>query len=631
MKFRRSGASVAPAMKIPYGLSDFAGLRRGGMFYADKTPFLRELESAEAGYRFLIFLRPRRIGKSLLVSMLEHYYDQAFGERFDDLFRGLWVHEHPTPERGSYLALSLDFSPVITSGDAEVMRRSFTTTVKGGVRTFLMRYRSRFPDLAQLLASLDSHDDAAGLMTTLLSIVAGMGQQMYLIIDEYDHFANRLLASGQEGLYELLVREAGFVRSFYAALKAGTRTGGLGRMFVTGVSPILLDDLSSGFNIIRHISMVDRFNAMAGFTRADVERAVDAFLAARPALLEDPRLGDRAQLLATLESYYDGYRFCTRAAESVFNSDLILYFLSEVESTGRYPEQMLDINVRTDYGRLQRIASLSGGAGSAIRGLLETILTEEHISSDLVEQFGMRAMYGRAQLVSLFYYMGMLTFGPGAADKAQPEMVIPNRVIRTLQWEYMAYVLQDQQRLVLDMSDVEDALVAMAARGDVTPLVELFRDKVMARIGVKDQRQFNEGTLKLMLLAYLSNSHIFHILSEKEFARGYCDLFLTPAQDLATLRYAWMLEVKYLKTAAKTADIEKVVQAAYAQLERYSSDAALVALLTRGRELKAGALIFADAKDVVFYPWPPVPSKVKATVRGAGKGLHKSVSRRGRA
>ena len=611
-------------MRIPYGQSHFATLREDRAFYADKTPFLPQLENIEAGYRYLIFLRPRRIGKSLLVSMLEYYYDLARKDRFDELFGGLWVHANPTPEQGRYLVLTLDFSPVSTDGDVERIRRSFSETVKGSVWAFLMRYRGRFPEFGRLEENLDRYEDAAGLLGAVLGITSGLGQKLYLLIDEYDHFANRLLADGDQELYESIVRGTGFVRSFYAGLKAWTRSGALARMFITGVSPILLDDLSSGFNIIRHISLQDRFSSMAGFTRADVERAVDEFLSGKPELLSDPRLGDRGRLLETLERYYNGYRFSRRADERVYNSDLVLYFLSQLENTGRYPEQMLDINVRTDYGRLQRIASLSGAAGAETRALLESILTEESISSELVEQFGVRAMYSRAQLVSLFYYMGMLTFSQGAAEQALPELTIPNRVIRTLQWEYMAYVLQDQEHLVLDMSDVEDALVAMAVRGDIAPLVTLFRDEVMGKIGVKDQRQFNEGTLKLMLLAYLSNSRVFHILSEKEFARGYCDLFLTPAQDLRSLRYAWMLEVKYLKTGAKQADIEEAVAAAYVQLERYTSDATLVPLVTQGRELKAGALVFAGAKDVLFRPWPPPPAaEEKAAKQGVKRGAKK--------
>jgi len=617
-------------MKIPYGRSNFATLRQRGMFYADKTPFLPLLEEDRAGFAHLLFLRPRRFGKSLLVSMLEHYYDLAQRERFDELFGGLWIHAHPTPERNTYLALTLDFSAVDTEGDPREIRSSFTMAVKNCVRPFLMRYRDRFPDFARILDHLDSYNDATGLLGAVFGTAQGLHQKVYLLIDEYDHFANRLLADGEEQVYESIVKGTGFVRTFYAGLKAATGMGGLGRMFITGVSPILLDDLSSGFNIITHASLLDGFSSMAGFTRAEVERAVDEFLADRTDLFSDPRIGDRAQLLDTMERYYNGYRFSKRAAERVFNSDLVLYFLRQIEATGRYPEQMLDVNVRTDYGRLQRIVSLSGAAGAEARALLEAILTEESVASDLVEQFGSRAMYSRAQLVSLFYYMGMLTFGPNAALQPRAELVIPNKVIRTLQWEYMAYALEDHDHLVLDMSDVEEALQAMAGRGDIVPLLTLFRDKVMKKIGVKDQRQFNEGTLKLMLLAYLSNSRIFHILSEKEFSRGYCDLFLTPAQDLSSLKYAWMLEAKYLKTGAKPAAIEKAVEAAFLQLERYASDEALLSLLTQGRYLKAGVLVFAGAKDVLFFPWPPSTASGSGGARAATKNRRQTSPRRPR-
>ncbi len=434
-------------MRIPYGRSNFAAIRAHRFFYADKTTFLPQLESYEAGYGYVLFLRPRRIGKSLLVSMLEHYYDLARSDQFDALFGGLWIHEHPTPERSAHLALTLDFSPVTTDAGPEVMRRSFTNAVKNGLKPFLMRYRSRFPDLAHFETQLDDYPDAADLIGTLLSIVAGLDHKLYLLIDEYDNFANRLLADGQQDLYESIARGTGFVRSFYAALKAGTATGALARMFITGVSPILLDDLSSGFNIIRHISLQARFSTMVGFTRADVERATGELLADRPDLRADPKVGDQDQLISVLEAHYNGYRFATDAPERVFNSDLVLYFLAEIENHGRYPQQMLDLNVRTDYGRLQRMATLSGAAGAELRALLEAILTEEKISCRIVDRFGPRTMHSREQLITLFFYMGMLTFGPLRPGLAEPELVVPNRVMRELQSEYLALPVKDQERI----------------------------------------------------------------------------------------------------------------------------------------------------------------------------------------
>ncbi len=588
-------------MRIPYGQSNFAALRGEQYFYADKTPFIPELERHASGYRYLLLLRPRRMGKSLLLSMLEHYYDLAREPQWEDLFRGLWVHDHPTPERSRYLTLTLDFSPVSTDGDAATMRRSFANVVKNGIRPFLMRHRDRFPDLARFEPILETYEDAADLIGALLSIVGGLDHKLYLFIDEYDNFANRLLADGEMELYESIVRGTGFVRSFYAALKAGTATGALARMLVTGVSPILLDDLSSGFNIIRHISSHPRFGSLVGFTRADVQRAIDEFVSERPSLPRDPSHGDKEQILSLMEHYYNGYRFARDAGERVFNSDLVLYFLAEIEDTGRYPRQMLDLNVRTDYGRLQRIATLTGAAGQEVRGLLESALTDEKITSPLVEQFGSRTMYSREQLVSLFYYMGMLTFGP--AEGGSADLVIPNRVMRELQWEYLALSVKDNERVWLDTMDLEQALSAMAVKGDIEPLLAQFRREVVGRLGTKDLRQFNEKVLKLMLLAYIAQSRVFRILSEKEFSRGYCDLFLGLSEDAPPLAFAWMLEVKYLKTEAKRPEIERAIVQAHAQLERYISDEHLVALLTHGRELRAGALVFVGAKDVLFRPF----------------------------
>jgi len=607
-------------MRIPYGQSSFAVLRRDRYFYADKTPFLPQLERVEAGYRYLIFLRPRRMGKSLLVSMLEHYYDLAHEGRFGELFGGLWIHEHPTPERNRYLVLSLDFSAVTTDRGTDAMYESFGHAVKDAVRSLVMRHAERIPRLSRLETDLESYRDPAALMGTLFSILSGTGHELYVLIDEYDNFANRLLADGAHDLYESVVRGTGFVRSFYAALKIGTAKGVLARMFITGVSPILLDDLSSGFNILTHISLLPAFNTMAGFTRANVGRAVDEFLEARPQVQEDPRLGDRSGLLGVLERYYNGYRFSEKAPERVFNSNLVLYFLAQIEQYGRYPPQMLDLNVRTDYGRLQRIAELSGAPGEEMRALLTRLLTEEKIQSRLVEQFGSRTMQSREQLISLFYYMGMLTFGAPPAETLVPELVIPNRVMRELQWEYLALSVKDREKIWIDTVSLEQALSAMATKGDIEPLLSQFKEQVVKKLGSKDLRQFNEKVLTLMLLAYIAQSRVFRILSEKEFSGGYCDLFLGLSEIAPAARYAWMLEVKYLKTNARPSEIEKAFESAYQQLDRYTSDADLVPLLTLGKALKAGALVFVGAKDVLFRPWPAEPRLPEKVAKRAAKG-----------
>ncbi|HSN98838.1 MAG TPA: AAA family ATPase [Candidatus Nanopelagicales bacterium] len=594
-------------MKIPYGMSNFGDIRRGGYFYVDKTTYLPLLESAEAGYRHLLFLRPRRMGKSLLLSMLEHYYDLARAEHFDALFAGLWIHERPTPERSGYLILSFDFSAVGSAIGPDALQRSFLEAVRSRVFRFLLAYRSRVPDLGWLLDRLHTYQDPEAIVAMLMAAVETSGHKLYVLIDEYDTFANALLSTGKDDLYAALVERSGFVRTFYQTLKAGTQSGAVGRMFITGVSPILLDDLASGFNIAFNVSQDQRLDTLAGFTHADVERAVDEFLGENPDIAGVPALADRGALLTLLEDYYDGYRFSLEATERIFNSDMVLYFLRELMRRRRPPDDMLDPNVRTDYGRLQRLGLLTGTGGAARRALLQAILSEGHVDGHLVEQFGAKSLSSHDQFLSLLYYIGMLTIAPRPPDTTALRMEIPNRVIRELQWSHLALTLKAEEGLTLDTGELEGALQKMAVEGDIQPFLHLFHARVVQAMGVKDLRQFSEKSLKLMLMTFISLSRIFHPLSEKEFAQGYCDLFLGVSPVVPVARFAWLLELKYLPTDARPADIEAAFAQADGQVARYASDPHLVPLLTRGQALKAGSLVFVGAQAVRFRPWAGDP------------------------
>jgi hypothetical protein len=597
-------------MKIPYGISDFDQIRGEGFFYADKTPFLPVLE---ASYRHVVFLRPRRFGKSTLVSMLEHYYDLGRRDRWDALFEGLWVHQHPTEERSRYLVLTLDFSGVATDGGQETLRRTFFEAVRGCVVTFLLRYGERVPALADLYAHLGDFQDAEALMGRVLSVVAATPHKIYLFIDEYDHFANRLLTAGEGSVYEAVVKKTGFVRTFYATLKVGTRSGAVARMFVTGVTPLMLDDLSSGFNIAIHASMDVDLATLAGFTRADTERAVDELLAARPALRTSPALGDREVLLRVLEEHYNGYRFSPRTSERVFNADMVLYFLSLLERSHAYPDDMLDQNVRTEYGHLQRLGKVSGTDLTERRALLQTILGEGHVRSEIVDRFGVASLASRAHFVSLLYFLGMLTLGPAPRDAYGYDLEIPNRVIRELQWEHLALMLEEEAHVAIHVDDLRAALGAMAVGGEIAPFLDLFHTQVLQTFSNRDLRGLDEKTIKLLLMTYASLGRAFYPLSEKEFAQGYGDLFLGASHDVAGARYSWLLELKYLKTGAKPAQIEAAFAEAEAQVVRYASDQTLLPILLGDRALKAGMLVFVGAKRVLFRPWDgaakPAPEK----------------------
>ena len=588
-------------MKIPYGVSDFEQIRKEGYFYADKTPFLPVLEQL---YRYVVFLRPRRFGKSTLVSMLEHYYDLGRRERFDALFDGLWVHSHPTEEQGRYLVLTLDFSSVATDAGEDMLRRSFAEAVRSGIRTFVLRYRERVPALGDLYAGLGDVQDAEALIGMVLSVVAATSHKIYLLIDEYDHFANRLLSAGEGTVYDTIVKKTGFVRTFYATLKSGTRSGAVGRMFVTGVSPLMLDDLSSGFNIATHASMDIGLNEIAGFTRADTERAVDELLATRPALAQIPELGDRDTLLTVLEAHYNGYRFSGKATPRLFNSDMVLYFLSAIDRSGEYPDNMLDRNVRTEYSHLQRIGTLSGAAAEARLALLQTILSEGHIRSEIIDQFGVKSVEdSQTHFLSLLYFLGMLTLGASPRSPYGYDLEIPNRVIRELQWEHLALMLEENAKIQMDVSALREAIGAMAVLGDIAPFLSLFHTQVLQTFSNRDMRGLDEKTIKLLLMTYASLGRAFYPLSEREFAQGYGDLFLAASKNLSGANFSWLLEFKYLKVGAKQAQIEAAFAEAEAQVVRYSADPALLPHLLGDKKLKAGMLVFLGAKKVLFRPW----------------------------
>ena len=604
-------------MKIPYGLCNFELIRQEGFFYADKTRFLPELE---AHHRNVLFLRPRRFGKSTLVSMMEHYYDLGRRDSFDALFRGLWIHEHPTTEQGAYLVLPLDFSGVATDAGQDVMRRSFVENVRGHVRTFLLRYRDRIPALGDVYDTLHQIQGAESLISEVLSVIAATSHKIYVLIDEYDHFANRLLSGGAEDVYKAIVEKTGFVRTFYAALKSGTK-GPVGRIFITGVSPLMLDDLSSGFNITSQASLDATLAPFAGFTRAETERAVDEFLATSQSLSVSPELADRSALLDVLEAHYNGYRFSPSAAERVFNSDMVLYFLHAIQRSGAYPVNMLDPNVRTEYEHLRRIGAASGAGMAERRALLESILSEGHIRSEIVERFGVKLLPTREAFLSLLYFLGMLTLGTSPRSGMGYDMEIPNRVIHELQWEHLSLMLREAAGVVIDVSALQAALTAMAERGEIDAFLTLFHTHVIQAFSNRDTRGLDEKTIKLLLMTYASLGRAFFPLSEKEFAQGYGDLFLGAAPGVAGARYSWLLELKYLKTGAKAAEVEAAFAEAEAQVARYASDRDLLPILLGDRALKAGMLVFVGAKKVLFRPWgegakPAPAARKKKASRG---------------
>ncbi len=615
-------------MRIPYGQSDFATIRREGLFYVDKTPFLSVLENPMSAYVYVVFLRPRRFGKSTILSMLSHYYDIAKADQFDELFTGLWIHEHPTPLHNKFLILWFDFSQVATGRGPEALFRTFFDVIRSSVTNFVLSYGDRVPNLRGFLERLETFRDPESVLGMLLSIIKASGLQLYVLIDEYDHFANRLLAACDENVYNTIVKDTGFVRSFYATLKTGTGSGTVARLFMTGVTPLMLDDMSSGFNITSNISMAPDFDNFAGFTRIDVERAIEEFVTARPQLQGE--LADRTKLFETLKAYYDGYRFSSNAAEGLFNSDMVLYFLRELATKKAFPRELLDRNVRTAYEHLGHVGAPGSVSMDERRTIFETILSERSIRSPLVEQFGVKLLETRSAFISLLYYLGMLTLRAGGEAAGQDELEIPNRIIRELQWEHLAKHLDQQANFAIDTTHLSSTLESMGLRGDIAPLLNLFHERIIQHFAIKDTRKLDERTIKLLFMMYVSLGKVFYALSEKEFAQCYCDLFLAAAPNIPGLRYAWMIEFKYLETNAKEPAIEMAFAAAALQVERYSKDTTLLPMLVGKQELRCGTMVFIGTKRLLFRSWPnDVPEeRIEVLAKAAKKPTSKKTSKK---
>ncbi len=587
-------------MKIPYGVSSFGEIRRDGLFYVDKTRFIERMESPELGSRYLMLLRPRRFGKSLLVSLLSHYYDIAFRDEFDALFEGLWIHEHPTPERNQHLVLPFDFSPVKGSRDAKEVEESFNLAVRNTLSRFLSRYSGISSGFARLDEQLSSFPDAASMVTAALFACQNAGHTVYLLVDEYDSVANDLLARGHVHTYDDLFVNTGFIRTFYKALKAGTQTGAIARVFITGVTPIPLDDMASGFNILTQISHSPRFNALCGFTGEEVAYAVDTLLE------EHPALGTAESLVADMTRYYDGYRFSKRARERVFNPDMVLYYLRHMNEWGEPPQNLLDDNVRTDYTKLRAIASPPGGSQAWHLGLISELLTEGEVTGDLVERFSRRAMYDQEHLISLLYHMGLLTMNGVVLNHYR--FTIPNLVIQFMHWEELALLFEEYGGVRFDTRAADRAVRALALDGDLGPFLEQVRDQVLEKLSNRDLVRFDEKHLKVILLTYLTFSPLYHPLSEQEFKHGYADLFLALDRRFPDARVSWLLELKHVKAGGSEGEVEAARREALGQIDRYLKDVGHLQALMGDREIRAATVVLVGSTDLRWWVERTVPA-----------------------
>jgi len=556
-------------MKFPYALSDFGTLIREGYFYQDRTDRIPRLEAAG---RQLIFIRPRRFGKSLLLSMLEHYYDVKRADQFDALFGNLAIGRHPTPLHNQYFILKWDFSLVKSQGDLKDIEMALHRHVNAAIQDCAAHYG--WDDLEIV------PDDAVVSLSSLLRRVRQEAHPLYLLIDEYDNFANEVLMSGRrQEFYERLLYGEGILKTLFKGVKAAMGQG-IDRVFITGVSPVVLSDMTSGYNVGEDIYLEASFNDLCGFTEVEIAAVLEHLAA-------EGGNWSPTEALELMRTFYNGYCFSEEGGdERLYNPTLSLYFLKALHTKGRYPLRMLDENLAMDRGKLRYIADLPHGE----EVLVQALNGEGGLRiPQLAKRFGvadvLAAVKDRPFMASLLYYFGVLTH-TGLSDFLEPILNIPNLVARSLYVERLQDLWLETYE---DKTRVPELRKEVFRTGDLTPLVAFIEERYFPILSNRDYRWTNELMVKLAFLTLLFDDRLYMLVSETEMDHGYVDLSLIRRLDRRAVKALDLLfEFKYVSLAqlkldgkqlrAASADelaaqpaVRQALQAAAEQAHRYGA------------------------------------------------------------
>ena len=566
-------AAPAPFPAIPYGYAYFKGIRREGCLYIDKTRFLHALEQV----RFAFFIRPRRFGKSCWLSLLESYYDRTEAGDFEAVFAGTAIAADPTPNRSRYVVLQFDFSAFKDA--PETLEREFESYCTRHVRHALRRNRDLFDEeTARLIIEQPS---ITGQLDELFQYARDRGIPLYVLIDEYDNFANTILAHQGADAYHSFTHGGGFYRSFFATLKAGAGNGSIERLFVTGVSPVTMDDVTSGFNIGSNLSLRPEFNELLGFTEDEVRGVIERYRSLG-VFDQDP---DAA--LATMREWYDGYRFAEDAGSVVYNTDMVLYYLQHSLPNKAGPDNLIDDNVRIDYGKLRHLLIVEREINERqvdqrqvnapqLNGnfdLLRGVIAEGRADSEIVSSFPLAQLAERENFLSLLHYFGLLSIRGVTAETTQ--LAIPNQTVRRLLYGFLRDAYRDVDIFSLDLVEFDRLTRRMALDGDWQPVIERLRAAIEEQTGVRDYLH-GEKMVQGFVAAYLSISNYFVLQTEMELAKGYADLVLEPRPARSPgKRHGYVIELKYLPRDAAQERVAATAAAAEAQVRRYLADGRL--------------------------------------------------------
>ncbi len=530
-------------LKMPYGISNFEELITEDYYYVDKTKYIEKLESLPE--KRIMFLRPRKFGKTLFTSVIENYYDKNRVEKFEKLFKNTYIGKNPTKLKNSYCILRFNFSGIDTSSE-EVTIRGFKNEVASSIEVFIHRYNLDF--------YVNTEDDAENILNNLFKAFYTQQPQekIYVIIDEYDHFANELLGFHPER-FKSLVSKNGKVRKWYEILKKGTETV-VDRIFITGVAPITLDSLTSGFNIGKDITQDVRFNDMMGFTQSELIEILTS---------QNISKEDQEKILPIMKENYDGYKFCLNAENQIYNSNMCLYFLSEYTWSKKIPDRLIDMNIASDYSKIGKMLDLCKGENRL--EILRKTVQGEPIINTIVEKFNPAIEFTEIDMISMLYYLGYLTISGNLVGI--PELTIPNKVMKEIYASYFMQLMNKEAEFRIDNSTNQEILIQLAMEGRIDKIVEVLRI-YLNNLSNRDLIKFDEKYIKLIFYCIAMNINSYSTKSEMEVNRNYPDILLVP-RDRTKGYKSIMVEFKYLKKG-ETSKLEDKQKEAREQIERYS-------------------------------------------------------------
>ena len=521
---------------VPYGVADFATVIEQNLYYVDKTMFIPELEKQP---RNLFFIRPRRFGKSIFLSMLYSYYDCAQSHKFQSLFGNLWIGKHPTSLQGKYQVLFLDFSQI--TGNIDKLETKFNSYLSINLDAFVRQYSEYYQaEMEEILAQEDFEEK----MELIFKAAKAHQYHLYLIIDEYDNFTNVILNERGENVYHAITHADGFYRDVFKKFK-----GNFERIFMMGVSPVTLDDVTSGFNIGWNISIKPEFDEMLGFSTTDVVEMFTYYKEHGSI----PADSDIDAIVNDMKPWYDNYCFAKQALKKktrMFNCDMVLYYLRNYMDAGCPPEEMIDPNTRTDYGKMKKLLQFDKLDGER-KGIIRKIAEEEQIVTQLYESFSAYQIPKAEIFPSLLFYYGMLTIKGTRGSKLI--LGIPNNNVRK---QYYGYLEEEYQaKAYVDVNQLTDYYYDMAYDGKWKEGLRFMADAYAKVSSVRDGIEA-ERNLQGFFMAYLNLNDYYITAPELELNHGYCDFFLLPDLTHYASQHSYILELKVLSKKDFSAIVE---------------------------------------------------------------------------